>query len=85
MYEDGAVVKNLNIADLFPGGKTKASCTEMTLNLQEKRNDNDRVRYHWVVDDEREANREDQLTNDVDNSCLIDIGPMDIRTFTVTM
>ena len=86
MHEGGAVVKNLNIADLFPRGKTNVSCTEMTLNLQEKRNDNDRVRYHWAVDNGRNGNKNLWPTkNNGDNSCLVDVGPMDIRTFVVTI
>ena len=52
VVEDGAVVKNLDIKDLFPGKTTNIQCTEMTLNLQQERNENGHIRYTWPVDDD---------------------------------
>ena len=90
VVEDGAVVKNLDIKDLFPGKTTNIQCTEMTLNLQQERNENGHIRYTWPVDDDDDnvgtnlvnEKREEDKSKDED-FCVINIGPMDIRTFIV--
>ena len=61
----------------------------MTLNLQERRDKSDLVRYDWKIDDsddskELQSIHADQIhTANNPDVCTIDIGPMDIRTFVV--